>query len=166
MKAPTAQELFGPSPWVTDPAPGGVGPNGPYLYQSVYFATPGTAVIAAAIVEASCQFPKGSVKVVSIDDITPSGPFKQNQPNRMLQVPDKSLHNAGLFADNFSYGWTVEQIDKALSEEFGTPFVLVEPPAPTPAPVKPTAGLLVAPVGKIAMQMDGTYWKHVATAQG
>jgi hypothetical protein len=166
MKAPTAQELFGPSPWVTDPAPGGVGPNGPYLYQPVYFATQATAVIAAAIVEASCQFPKGSVKVVAIDAITPLGPYKQNQPNQMLELPDKSLHNAGLFADNFSYGWTVEQIDGELTAEFGAPFRFTMPPALTPVPVKPTAGLLVAPVGKIAMQADGTYWKHVATAQG
>ena len=49
MKAPTSLELFGPNPWVTNPAPGGTGPYGPYLYNPNYFATPATARLVGIV---------------------------------------------------------------------------------------------------------------------
>src|SRR6266404_7171005 len=40
--APTADSVFGPNPWMSNPT--GIGPNGlPYSYNPFYFATPQTA---------------------------------------------------------------------------------------------------------------------------
>ena len=155
MKAPTALELFGPNPWVTDPAPGGTGPSGPYLYNPNYFATLPTARSVAAISEAGLGLPPGSCTVVAADDITPSGPYQQNQPNQMIQLPDKSLHNAGRIALEFQTwgGADISLIDTDLTGEFGLPFTYAASPVP--------AGLMVAKIGGVATQQDGTTWQRL-----
>src|ERR1019366_6962613 len=131
-QSPTATKLFGPSPWVTSPVPGGIGPSKvPYTYNPAYFATEATAKLVATIVELGCKFPKGSVKVVAENAITPSGPFRQNQPNQMIVLPDGSHHYAGLIALEFQTWPSMETINQDLTDEFGCTFTFVMPPKPT-----------------------------------
>jgi hypothetical protein len=104
--APTAQSLFGDNPWRTDA--GGTGPNGNYGYNHYYFATPATAAKVAQMLGG---------KVVAVDAITPGGPFKQNQPNQMVQMPDGKLINAGLVAGFYDHGYTQSTVNKMIAAE-------------------------------------------------
>ena len=104
--APTAQSLFGVNPWSTNP--GGSGPAGSYSYNPYYFATPATAAKVAQMLGG---------KVVAMDAITPFGPFQQNQPNQMIQMPDGRLINAGLVAGFYDHGFTQQTVDKMIAAE-------------------------------------------------
>ena len=104
--APTAQSLFGANPWSSDA--GGNGPDGSYSYNPYYFATPATAAKVAQMLGGT---------VVAGDAITPSGPFQQNQPNQMVQMPDGRLINAGLVAGFYDHGYTQETVDKMIAAE-------------------------------------------------
>ena len=143
-QAPTAQQLFGDQPWVTDPAPGGNGPYGSYTYNPQCFATRATAAKVATITDLGLGLPPGSSKVVPRNDITPFGPYMQNQPNLMIQVPctedspiwmhltdEKgqpiTLHNAGLIAAEFAHWVSIEPINAELTQEFGQSFTFVMP---------------------------------------
>jgi len=104
--APTAESLFGPKPWVSNA--GGTGPTGDYGYNCRYFATPATAAKVAEILGGT---------VVKLDAITPSGPFKQNQPNLMIQMPNGKLINAGLVAGFYDHGCTQQAVDEMIAGE-------------------------------------------------
>jgi hypothetical protein len=104
--APTAQSLFGDNPWIT--AAGGTGPAGSYGYNPYYFATPATAAKVAEMLGG---------KVVEMDAITPFGPFQQNQPNQMIQMPDGRQINAGLVAGFYDHGYTQQTVDKMIAAE-------------------------------------------------
>jgi hypothetical protein len=104
--APTAQSLFGANPWSTEA--GGSGPAGSYRYNPYYFATPATAAKVAQMLGG---------KVVAMNDITPFGPFQQNQPNQMVQMPDGRLINAGLVAGFYDHGFTQQTVDKMIAAE-------------------------------------------------
>ena len=104
--APTAQSLFGANPWSTEA--GGTGPAGSYGYNPYYFATPATAAKVAQMLGG---------KVVAMDAITPFGPFQQNQPNQMIQMPDGRLINAGLVAGFYDHGYTQQTVDKMIAAE-------------------------------------------------
>jgi hypothetical protein len=104
--AATAQSLFGDNPWCTDA--GGTGPQGAYSFNPVFFATPATAAKVAQMLGG---------KVVATDSITPFGPFKQNQPNLMVQMPDGKLINAGLIAGLYSHGYSQQTVDHLISQE-------------------------------------------------
>jgi hypothetical protein len=104
--APTAQSLFGASPWST--GAGGTGPAGSYSYNPYYFATPATAAKVAQMLGG---------KVVAMNDITPLGPFQQNQPNQMVLMPDGRLINAGLVAGFYDHGFTQQTVDKMIAAE-------------------------------------------------
>jgi hypothetical protein len=104
--APTAQSLFGDNPWITDA--GGTGPYGSYNYNQYYFATPDTAAKVAQMLGG---------KVVTADAITPFGPFTQNQPNQMVQMPDGRLINAGLIAGLYDHGFSQRTVDQAIAAE-------------------------------------------------
>ncbi|MCX6633039.1 MAG: hypothetical protein NTW28_36045 [Candidatus Solibacter sp.] len=104
--APTAQSLFGANPWSTNA--GGTGPNGSYGYNPYYFATPQTAAKVAQMLGG---------KVVEVDAITPFGPFKQNLPNQMVQMPDGKLINAGLVAAFYDRGYAQQTVDKMIAAE-------------------------------------------------
>jgi hypothetical protein len=104
--AATAESLFGANPWCKDA--GGTGPNSSYSYNYYYFATPQTAAKVAQMLGG---------KVVEMDAITPFGPFKQNQPNRMVQMPDGRLINAGLVAGFYDHGYTQQLVDKMIAAE-------------------------------------------------
>jgi hypothetical protein len=79
-----------------------------YSYNRIYFATPATAAKVAQMMGG---------KVVETYAITPYGPFQQNQPNQMVQLPDGRLINAGLVADYFSHGWPQSLIDRAIAAD-------------------------------------------------
>jgi hypothetical protein len=104
--APTAQSLFGDTPWVTDA--GGTGPNGSYSYNHYYFATPDTAAKVAEMLGG---------KVVTSYAITPYGPFTQNQPNQMVKMPDGKLINAGLIAGLYDHGFSQRTVDQMIASE-------------------------------------------------
>ena len=104
--APTAESLFGPNPWVSNA--GGTGPNGDYGYNRCYFATPATADKVAQMLGGT---------VVKADAITPYGPFKQNQPNLMVQMPNGKLINAGLVAGFYDHGYTQQAVDAMIASE-------------------------------------------------
>ncbi len=104
--APTAESLFGPSPWVSNA--GGTGPNGDYSYNRCYFATPATAAKVAQMLGGS---------VVKADAITPYGPFRQNQSNLMVQMPNGRLINAGLVAGFYDHGYTQQAVDAMIASE-------------------------------------------------
>jgi hypothetical protein len=104
--APTAQALFGATPWSTDA--GGNGPGGDYSYNPYYFATPATAAKVAEMLGGT---------VVPMDAITSSGPFVQNQPNQMIQMPDGRMINAGLVAGFYDHGYTQQTVDKMIAAE-------------------------------------------------
>ena len=107
--APTAQSLFGANPWST--SAGGTGFNGvSYSYNKYYFATPATAAKVAQMLGG---------KVVAMDAITPFGPFQQNQPNQMVQMPDGRLINAGLVAEFYDHGFTQPMVNKLIAAEVG-----------------------------------------------
>jgi hypothetical protein len=104
--APTAESLFGANPWVSNA--GGSGPNGDYGYNNCYFATPATAAKVAQMLGGT---------VVKADAITPYGPFKQNQSNLMVQMPDGKLINAGLVAGFYDHGYTQQAVDAMIASE-------------------------------------------------
>jgi hypothetical protein len=104
--APSAQSLFGANPWITNA--GGNGPNGGYSYNKYYFATPETAAKVAQILGG---------KVVATNDLTPYGPFVQNQANQMVQMPDGRLINAGIIASYYDHGWSQQTVDALVNGE-------------------------------------------------
>ena len=105
--APTAQSLFGPNPWMSNP--GGVAPNGvTYSYNPYYFATAETAAKVAQMVGGT---------VVQANALTPYGPFQQNQQNYMVQLPNGRQINAGLFASFFDHGYTKDLADRMVTAE-------------------------------------------------
>jgi hypothetical protein len=106
VMAPTAQELFGANPWSTNA--GGTGPRGSYEYNQYYFATPQTAAKVAQMMGGT---------VVAMNAITPYGPFQQNQPNQMVQMPDGRLINAGLIAELYNHGFSQGKVDQMIAGE-------------------------------------------------
>jgi len=108
VMAPTAESLFGSNPWISDA--GGKGPAGSYSYNKYYFATPETAAKVAQMLGG---------KVVARNDITPFGPFVQNQPNQMVQMPDGRLINAGIIASYYDRGATQQSVDALIKAEIG-----------------------------------------------
>ena len=104
--APTAQSLFGSDPWSSNA--GGSGPNGDYGYNKYYFATPATAAKVAQMLGGT---------VVATNAITPYGPFKQNEANQMIQMPDGRMINAGLVAGFYDHGYTQQTVDKMIAAE-------------------------------------------------
>jgi hypothetical protein len=111
--APSAQSLFGANPWAANA--GGSGMNGAYSYNKYYFATPETAAKVAQLLGG---------KVVATNDLTPYGPFVQNQPNQMVQMPDGRLINAGIIASYYDHGWSQQTVDALVQVEIaGGPVV-------------------------------------------
>ncbi|MBZ5622778.1 MAG: hypothetical protein LAQ69_29190 [Acidobacteriia bacterium] len=106
--APTAESVFGPNPWITNPT--GVGPNGlTYSYNPYYFATPQTAAKVAQMVGGT---------VIQSNQFTPTGgAFFQQQPNQMVQLPDGRIINPGLVASFYNHGYSQSYIDTMIANE-------------------------------------------------
>ena len=106
-KPPTAESVFGATPWVT--APSGQGPGGAYSYNPIYFATPQTAAKVAQMVGGT---------VVQSNQFTPNGgPFAQSQPNQMVRLADGRMINPGLVASFYTHGYPQYYIDQMIANE-------------------------------------------------
>jgi hypothetical protein len=104
--APTAESVFGATPWLTNPT--GIGPTGAYSYNPIYFATPQTAAKVAQMVGGS---------VVGSNQFTAGGAFSQQQPNQMVELPDGRLINPGLVAAFYTHGYPQSYIDQLIAGE-------------------------------------------------
>ena len=106
--APTAESVFGPNPWVTDPT--GMAPDGSsYGYNPMYFATAATAAQVAQMVGG---------KVVTGNEFTSAdGPFQQQQPNQMVELANGTLINPGLVASFYTHGYPQSYIDFLVQNE-------------------------------------------------
>ena len=115
---PTPQSVFGPNVWMTDPT--GLNPDGTtFGYNPLYFATESTAQTVAKMIGGT---------VVAKDMITTAGgPFVQQQPNYMVQMPDGALINPGLVASFYTFGFPQSQIDTMIAQEVAN----TPPPAQT-----------------------------------
>jgi hypothetical protein len=102
--APTAESVFGPNPWLTNPT--GVGPAGVYPFNPIFFATPQTAAKVAAMVGG---------KVVAENQLTAGGAFAQQQANQMVELPDGRQINAGLVAAFYTHGYPQSYIDQLIA---------------------------------------------------
>lgn len=180
-QAPTAQQLFGDNPFITDPAPGGTGPGGSWKYNPRYFATPATAALVA-------QMLGGTVEEFSA--ILTGGSLKQNMLNEMVRMPVLKADTTAAATggqDNRGYsvdpkgraiypgdiialfnGQSLEEIERLISFEVGFDWHYKPAPAPVEPvmPMTPGTELLVAPIGGVRRQADDTYWKHVRDAKG
>jgi hypothetical protein len=108
--APTAEQVFGANPWMTDPT--GTGPGGlTFGYNPIYFATASTAAEVAQMVGG---------KVVQDDEFsktTPGQLFIQQQPNEMVELPDGALINPGLIASLYTHGYPNSMVNQAIANE-------------------------------------------------
>jgi hypothetical protein len=106
---PTAESLFGPDPFMKNPA--GHGPNGKnWQYNPAYFATRHTADTIAKMIGGT---------VVERNAICPSGPMIQDQVNEMIVMPDGRELNAGLIADIFNHERCQSVVARMFLEETG-----------------------------------------------
>jgi hypothetical protein len=104
---PTAEELFGPSPWLANPTE--KLPDGRELsLNPYYFATPETAAVVAGMLGG---------EVVEMNMFTAEGsPVAQQQPNQMVRMPDGRLVNAGLVASYYDLGLPQSYIDQLVAD--------------------------------------------------
>jgi hypothetical protein len=56
-------------------------------------------------------------KVVATNAITPFGPFTQNQPNQMVQLPNGKVLNAGIIASFYDRGYSQQYINMMVANE-------------------------------------------------
>jgi hypothetical protein len=107
--APTAEEVFGPAPWLTRPT--GIGPDGvSYDYNPLYFAAPETAAAVAQMV--------GGTVVQSIEFTSaPGSTFQQQQPNLMVRLSNGALINPGLVAGFYTHGYPQSLVDQMIAGE-------------------------------------------------
>jgi hypothetical protein len=101
---PTAEDVFGANPWLTNP--GGVSATGSFGYNPQYFATPETAQKVAQLL--------GGTVVQQNAMVGNGGPFSQTAPNQMVQLANGHLVNAGLTASYYTHGWSQTQINQML----------------------------------------------------
>ena len=106
--APTAESVFGPTPWVANPT--GMAPDGSsYGYNPMYFASAATAAKVAQMV--------GGKVVTSNQFTSADGPFQQQQPNQMVQLANGTLINPGLVAGFYTHGYPQSFIDFLVQNE-------------------------------------------------
>jgi len=116
---PTAESVFGPNVWMTDPI--GLTPDGSsFGYNPFYFATQSTAQTVAQMV--------GGTVVAKNMFTQPGNAFVQQQPNYMVQMPNGALINPGLVASFYTLGFPQSQINTMIGQEV----------ANTPSPAQTT----------------------------
>jgi hypothetical protein len=116
--APTAQQVFGANPWVTNPT--GIGPTGvTFGYNPLYFATADTAAEVAQMLGGTV------VQDNEFTKDTPGDPFAQQQPNEMVELPDGALINPGIIASLYTHGYPQSQVEQAISSEVASAEALV-----------------------------------------
>jgi hypothetical protein len=105
---PTAQSVFGDTPWETDA--GGTGPSGPFNLNPMYFATQQTAQAVATMLG-------GTVVPVNTFALTPANPFSQNEPNEMVELSNGTMINPGLVAGFYTHGYQLSMIQQMIQNE-------------------------------------------------
>jgi hypothetical protein len=116
---PTAQSVFGPNVWMTDPI--GLNPDGStFEYNPFYFATENTAQTVAQMVG-------GTVITENVFTQPAGDPFVQQQPNYMVQMPNGAIINPGLVASFYTFGFPQSQINTMIAQEVAN----TPPPAQT-----------------------------------
>jgi hypothetical protein len=108
---PTAEQVFGPNPWLENPT--GMGPDGSiYGYNPQYFATPQTAAMVAKMVGGT---------VVQSNELTsaPGSHFMQQQPNQMVRLANGTVINPGLVATFYTHGYPQSMVDQMIANEVG-----------------------------------------------
>ena len=108
-EAPTAESVFGANPWLSNPT--GLTPEGNYYsYNPLYFASAATAAKVAEMF--------GGQVVETQELCSAAGsPFRQQQANRMVQLPDGRMINPGLVASFYTHGYPQSYIDRLLTNE-------------------------------------------------
>ena len=107
VTVPTAQSVFGPNVWLTDPT--GLNPDGSsFGYNPIYFATESTAQTMAKMIG-------GTVFTENVFSGT-GGAFQQQQPNYMIQMPNGVVVNPGLVASFYTFGFSQAQLNTWVSE--------------------------------------------------
>ncbi|MCX6628867.1 MAG: hypothetical protein NTW28_14700 [Candidatus Solibacter sp.] len=115
---------LGPEPFMS--APTGTGPSGSYGFNPVYFPTQATAQKIAQMLGGT---------VVAQDALlnAPGSPFKQNQPNFMVQLPNGNVINPGYIAQAIAVGQPRNMIDALIySTVNDTGYVVGQAPQWTP----------------------------------
>jgi hypothetical protein len=105
--SPTAESVFGASPWLSNPS--GTGPTGSYGYNPFYFASPDTAAKVAQMV--------GGTVVQSNQFTGNGGVFTQSQPNQMVQLANGKMVNPGLIASFYTHGYPQSYVDQLVANE-------------------------------------------------
>jgi len=147
---PTAEAIFGANPWQTD---AGGSMNGiSYGYSKYYFATPTAAKQVADMLGGTV------VEEYSLG----GGPPTQNKPNELVLLPGGQKVNAGLIMQVWTHGYPENYIDQVVSQIVGFIWSYKAPPPPPLIPLQPADGLMMAAIGDVAMQADGTVWKRVS----
>jgi hypothetical protein len=116
---PTAEEVFGPTPWIENPTY--TDPNGQKSgsYSPTYFATPETGALVAKMLGGQL------IEEDSITGGSTSGSgFQQDQPNEVVLMPDGTKVNAGIIAFIFTHGFPQSYINTLIANETGVPFSL------------------------------------------
>jgi hypothetical protein len=102
---PSLESVFGTENcW--EAAPTGIGPNGTYSYNPIYFATQQTAQVVAKMLGGT---------VVQVNAIANGGGFQQQEPNYMVQMPDGRQFNAGLVANLYDHGYSQGFINQEIA---------------------------------------------------
>lgn len=102
---PSAASVFGDNPWMTS-ATGHSAGLGSYSYNPRYFATKPTADKVAQLI--------GGTVVEKNAIVGDGGPFIQDQPNYMVQLPNGHLVNPAFTVNYYNQGWSQAQIDRML----------------------------------------------------
>jgi hypothetical protein len=104
---PTAESVFGPNPWMSNPTY--IAPDGrQHGYNKYYFASPETAAKVA-------QMASGTV--VASNQLAAAGGFAQQQPNYMVRLPDGRLINPGIVASFYVNGYSQSYVDAMVANE-------------------------------------------------
>lgn len=102
---PSVESVFGANPWLTS-ATGHSSAFGTYSYNPKYFATKQTAEKVAQLL--------GGTVVERNAIVGNDGPFIQDQPNYMVQLPNGHLVNPAFTVGYYNQGWSQAQIDRML----------------------------------------------------
>ena len=123
-----------------------------YSYSKDYFATPAPAKQVADMLGGT----------VVEEYAIAGGPPTQNKPNELVLLPSGLKVNAGLIIQVWTHGYPENYIDSEVSNMVGFAWSYKAPVAPPVVPLQPSDGLMIAMVGDVAMQADGTVWKRVS----
>jgi len=106
---PTAESVFGPNVWITDPT--AIGPGGYTVnYNPYYFATESTAQTVAKMIGGTVILENGISQSVG-------SMFAGQQPLYGVQMPNGAVINPGMVASFYTFGFSQSQINALIANE-------------------------------------------------